>query len=107
MSVEAPVYFRDVVGDNQPEGFTEIQRKYVVGPDADATEVQQEIEAWLAENGLEPTSFLMTRPAENAKAVASTSLDDAASCSGARERPGHGMAWRRIGNHRAITIPPA
>ena len=67
MSVQAPVYFRDVPGDNQPEGFTEIQRKYVVGPDADATEVQQEIEAWLAENELEPTSFLMTRPPETAQ----------------------------------------
>ena len=67
MSAQAPVYFRDVIGDNQPEGFTEIQRKYVVGPDVDATEVQQEIEAWLAENGLEPTPFLMTRPAETAQ----------------------------------------
>ena len=67
MSAQAPVYFRDVLGDNQPEGFTEIQRKYVVGPDADPTEVQQEIEVWLAENGLEATPFLMTRPAETAQ----------------------------------------
>ena len=67
MSIQAPVYFRDVPGDNQPEGFTEIQRKYVVGPDADVTEVQQGIEAWLADNGLEPTSFLMTRQAEAAQ----------------------------------------
>ena len=64
MSVQAPVHFRDVLGDNQPDGLTEIQREYVVGPDAEATEVQQKIEEWLEDNGLEPTSFLMTRTTE-------------------------------------------
>ena len=64
MSVQAPVHFRDVLGDNQPDGLTEIQREYVVGPDAETTEVQQKIEEWLEDNGLEPTSFLMTRTTE-------------------------------------------
>ena len=65
MSVHAPVHFRDDLGDNQPDGYIEIQSEHVVGPDAETTEVQQEIEAWLANNGLEPTSFLVTRTAES------------------------------------------
>ena len=67
MSVQAPVHFRDVLGDDRPDGFIEVQREYVVGPDTETTEVQHKIEAWLADNGLEPTPFLMTRPAETAQ----------------------------------------
>ena len=67
MSVHAPVHFRDVSHDDQPDGFIEIQSEYVVGPDSEATEVQQTIETWLADNGLEPTSFLMIRTADTAQ----------------------------------------
>ena len=67
MSVQAPVHFQDGPGDDQPDGYIEVQREYVVGPEAEATEVQHKIEAWLTENGLEPTPFMMTRPSETAQ----------------------------------------
>lgn len=64
MNVKAPVHFRDDLGDNQPDGFIEIQSEHVVGPDAEDTEVQHEIEVWLANNELEPSSFLVTHTTE-------------------------------------------
>ncbi len=67
MRIQAPVHFRDDLGDNKPDGFIEIQSEHVVGPDAEDTEVQHEIEAWLANNGLNPTSFLVTRTTESAQ----------------------------------------
>lgn len=67
MNIQAPIHFRDVFHDDQPAGFIEIQPQYVVGPDAEAAEVQQKVEAWLADNELEPTSFLMTGTAESAQ----------------------------------------
>ena len=67
MSVRAPIHFRDVIHDDQPEGFIEIEPEYVVSPDAEAAEVQQKVEAWLADNELEPTPLLMTGTAETAQ----------------------------------------
>ena len=68
MSLQEPVRFQDVPDDRRPpSGFVEVQRNHVVGPDADAAKVQQEIEEWFEENALEPTSFLAGRTVENAQ----------------------------------------
>ena len=66
MSVQAPLHFQDEPPDHRPEGFVEVAREYVVGPEAEATDVQQKIQVWLADNGLEPTAFLVTSKAGTA-----------------------------------------
>ena len=66
MSVQAPLHFQDELPDHRPAGFVEVAREYVVGPDAETTDVQQKIQAWLADNGFEPTSFLMAGKAGTA-----------------------------------------
>ena len=72
MSVHTPLQFQDVLPDNRPDGFVEVDRKYVVGTEAEVTEVQQTIQRWLADNGFESTEFLTTRPA----AIAQLPSDD-------------------------------
>ena len=59
MSVQAPLHFRDAIPEERPDGFIEVEREYVIGPDAEMMEVQQKMQAWLANNKLEPSSFLL------------------------------------------------
>ena len=63
-SIRAPFRFVDVSSEERPDGFREIAREYVVGPDAEAMEVQQKAQDWLAENGLDPDRFLWKNKAD-------------------------------------------
>ena len=67
MSVHTPLQFQDVLSDDRPDGFIEVDRKYVVGTEAEVTEVQQAIQHWLADNGFESTAFLTTRTTATAQ----------------------------------------
>ena len=67
MSIQTPPQFQDVIPDDRPDGSTEVDRKYVVDPEAEVTEVQQTIQSWLADNGLESTAFLATRTTATAQ----------------------------------------
>ena len=67
MSVHTPLQFQDVLPDNQPEGFVEVDPKYVIGTEAEVAEVQQTIQRWLADNGIAATTFLTTRPPATAQ----------------------------------------
>lgn len=60
MNVQAPVHFRDVNPKDRPDGFIEIERAYIVGPDAETAEVQQRMRDWLDTNGIEPMLFFRT-----------------------------------------------
>ena len=66
MSIQAPLRFRDVSPGDRPDGFIEIEQEYVVGADADLAEAQQTMQGWFDENGLDPTSFLMTGKSQTA-----------------------------------------
>ena len=60
VSVQKPVHFRDLHSEDElPDGFIEVERKHVIGPDAEPTEVQRQIRHWLADKDLESTSFLV------------------------------------------------
>ena len=67
MSVHTPLQFQDVLSDDRPDGFIEVDRKYVVGTEAEVTEVQQAIQHWLADNAFESTAFLTTRTTATAQ----------------------------------------
>ena len=66
-SIRAPFRFVDVSSEERPDGFREIAREYVVGPDAEAMEVQQKAQDWLAANGLDPDRFLWKDKADVAR----------------------------------------
>lgn len=66
-SVHAPPQFQDVLPADQPDGFVEVDRKYIVGTEAEVEEVQKTIQLWLADNGFESTEFLATRPTATAQ----------------------------------------
>ncbi len=66
-SIRAPFRFVDVSSEERPDGFREIAREYVVGPDAEAMEVQQKAQDWLAANGLDPDRFLWKNKADVAR----------------------------------------
>ena len=57
MSIQPPLHFRDVDQEIQSSGFVEIRREYVLAADADAKTVQDTINMWLADNGLDATAF--------------------------------------------------
>ena len=58
ISIHAPIRFQDVTSENIPDGFIEIERKYIVGADAEATEMEKRAQDWLSDNQLEQTRFL-------------------------------------------------
>lgn len=66
-SIRAPFRFVDVSSEERPDGFREIAREYVAGPDAEAMEVQQKAQDWLAANGLDPDRFLWKDKADVAR----------------------------------------
>ena len=66
-SIRAPFRFVDVSSEERPDGFREIAREYVVGPDAEAMEVQQKAQDWLAANGLDPDRFLWKDKTDTAR----------------------------------------
>ena len=59
MSIQPPPRFQDASPEDRPDGFVEITRKYIVGPDVEEKEVHQRIQDWLAANGLDSESFLL------------------------------------------------
>ena len=67
MSIQAPLRFVDVSPEERPDGFLEVAREYIVGPDAEATEVQQRAQDWLAVNGLDQDPFLSKNKADVAR----------------------------------------
>ena len=61
LSIQPPIYFRDVVQEiqemQQSSGFLEIEREYIADPDDDTATVEQKINTWLAENHLHANVF--------------------------------------------------
>lgn len=57
VSVQAPIRFQDVASEDRPDGFMEIERKYIAGPDAEAVEVHKKAQAWLSDNHMESSKF--------------------------------------------------
>ena len=65
MSLNTPVHFQDVpLGESRPEGFTEVDRSYVVDTE-DAVQVQEKIDEWLAANSLDSTAFEVSKRQES------------------------------------------
>ena len=67
VSVQPPLRFQDTLPEHKPDGFVEITREYVLGPDAEVAEVQQRIQDWLAANKLDPAPFLLKNEANIAR----------------------------------------
>lgn len=67
MSIQAPLRFVDVSSEEPPDGFLEVAREYIVGPDVEAKEVQQRAQDWLAANGLDQEPFLSKSKADVAR----------------------------------------
>ncbi len=67
VSVQPPLRFQDMLPEHKPDGFVEITREYVLGPDAEVAEVQQRIQDWLAANKLDPAPFLLKNEANIAR----------------------------------------
>lgn len=64
MSIQAPLRFVDVSPEERPDGFLEVAREYIVGPDVEAKEVQQRAQDWLAANKLDQDPFLSKNKAD-------------------------------------------
>ena len=65
MSLNAPVHFQDIsLGESRPEGFTEVDRAYIVDTE-DAVQVQAKIEEWLAVNSLDSAAFEVSKRQES------------------------------------------
>ena len=58
MSDHVPVRFMDSASLQTPHGFVEVEREYIVGPDADFFRVQQTAQDWLDHSGIEPSIYL-------------------------------------------------
>ncbi len=58
ISIHEPVRFRDSASAEKPDGFVEIQREYIVGPEADSNHVQQAAQDWLDRSGIESRIYL-------------------------------------------------
>ena len=64
MSIQTPLQFVDVSPEERPDGFFEIAREYIAGPDVKDKEVQQRAQDWLAASGLDPAPFLSKSKAD-------------------------------------------
>ena len=58
ISLQAPIRFQDLASEEEPHGFIEIERQYVVGFDAEETEVHKTAQDWLSDNKVEEALFL-------------------------------------------------
>ena len=60
MSVRDPLRFVDATPDERPDDSIEVQREYIVGPDAETGDVLQQAQAWLTsnENVMESAPYL-------------------------------------------------
>ena len=58
MSLQAPIHFQDMSPEDQPDGFVEIERKYIASLDADAAEVRRQTQDWLHANDIEQALFI-------------------------------------------------
>ncbi len=60
ISVQTPFRFQDIESEAPPDGSVEIDRNSILGFDAEAVEVQESIQKWLAAKKIDQSRFLAT-----------------------------------------------
>ena len=67
MSIQAPIRFQDGTSEERPDGFVEIEQKYIVGPDVEAAEVEKTVQNWLSDNKMDKAQFLWKTKTDTAR----------------------------------------
>ena len=75
VSLREPIHFLDTSSTPQLEEYAEIQRRCIVGFDADTAEVLQSLEKWLTSNDLDIAHFVSTRKMEKNRPPSNDLLD--------------------------------
>ena len=61
LKITTPVHFVDIAEDEKPEGFVEVDRKFIADSNADPSEIEENIISWVQNNKLEISIFQAKR----------------------------------------------
>lgn len=76
ISVREPVIFQDLPSSEKPPDFVEVDRRYVLGPDAEAAEITRTAQSWITDNEL-PEALYMQKTTSRGQSLRSDNLLDA------------------------------